>query len=336
MGFCCDQVVLYIPSIDMFVWLLQYNADANNQNVERLAFGTSADIRASRWRTYDISSQDLALPLMMLDFPDLSFGSNFLYVTCNAFDATGTWTNAVVLRIPLTSLVNGSPSAEIWSTSQNFALRAAHHFDSTAYFASHQDTSTLRIFQWPEADVVPSSTDVRVANWVESPFVSRTPDNFNWLARTDSRVLGGATTNGQLWFAWGANAGGANNRPNPYIQIANIDIATMAVLQNLNLWDPSLAIQYPALDSTVDGDVGVSYFLGGNTTFPSHAVAFLGNTSDHVITTSGGFGPAGQVWGDYLTVRRCIDGRQLCATGFVQKTGSADSDVAPRYVLFSR
>ena len=337
MSFCCDQVVNYIPSIDMFVWLLQYTTDANNQNIERLAFATSADAQANRWRTYDISPQDLALPLMMLDFPDLSFSSNNLYVTCNAFDAVGHWTTSLILRIPLSSLVSGAPSADVWSTNQNFALRAVQHCDATAYFASHVDTSTLRIFRWDETAAVPLSNDVTVASWEESPFVSQTPDHFNWLGRADSRVLGSALSNGQLWFAWGANSGGANQRPNPYVQIANIDLASWALIQNVNLWDASSAIQYAALESTSDGDVGVSYFFGGGTTFPSHAVGFLTGVSDHVVTVSGSFGPVGQLWGDYLTLRRSSpNGRRLSATAFIQKNGTAEADVAPRYVLFSR
>jgi len=41
--FCCDQVVNYIPQIDMFVWLLQYGPESGD-NIQRLAFAKTADV----------------------------------------------------------------------------------------------------------------------------------------------------------------------------------------------------------------------------------------------------------------------------------------------------
>ena len=35
-GFCCDQLVLYDHSRDLFIWLLQYDTDNNGENVFRL------------------------------------------------------------------------------------------------------------------------------------------------------------------------------------------------------------------------------------------------------------------------------------------------------------
>ena len=38
-GFCCDQMVVYVPSIDRFIWFLQYATDAAGQGAFRIAVG---------------------------------------------------------------------------------------------------------------------------------------------------------------------------------------------------------------------------------------------------------------------------------------------------------
>jgi hypothetical protein len=44
--FCCDQVVNYMPSIDMFMWLMQYGPSTGD-NIQRLAFAKPANGRFS-------------------------------------------------------------------------------------------------------------------------------------------------------------------------------------------------------------------------------------------------------------------------------------------------
>src|SRR5215472_18425410 len=48
LGYCCDQVVNYLPTIDTFVWLLQYGPKSGPQqdNIQRLAFATSDQVRS--------------------------------------------------------------------------------------------------------------------------------------------------------------------------------------------------------------------------------------------------------------------------------------------------
>src|SRR5215470_3329530 len=69
--FCCDQVVNYIAAIDTFVWLMQYGPETGD-NVQRLAFATSADVVQGRWRLFDITTQLLNVQGTFMDFPDLS------------------------------------------------------------------------------------------------------------------------------------------------------------------------------------------------------------------------------------------------------------------------
>jgi hypothetical protein len=337
MAFCCDQIVNYVPSIDTFFWSLQYTNTQTDggANIQRLAFARTADARAGRWQTFDITPDMLGRPGAFLDFPDLVFGANFLYLTTNVFQADR-WTDSAIVRIPLTEFASGQVTAEHALSSDNFAFRVASYCGSKAFWASHQDTSTLRVFEWDEESPNPTFTDVPVATYEPGPFNSLTPAGLNWLGRLDDRLVGATMAAKELWFAWSANKGGVNNRPNPYAQIARIDSGTLQLLENINLWDPQFAIAYPALASNVNNDVGVSYMFGGENQHPSHAVGFLTGRAQHVTTVTGDHTPREGEWGDYLTVRRHQpQGKLFAATGYTVK-GEARQDGDPRFVLFGR
>jgi hypothetical protein len=337
MAFCCDQIVHYAPSIDMFFWSLQYSnrADQNGANIQRLAFAQTADVRQGNWRAMDITPAALGRPGTLLDFPDLALGANSLYLTTNVF-TNGRWTDSAIVRMPLSGFTSGHTSASRALSSQNFAFRVANYAGDTAFWASHQDTSTLRIFQWQEGAPTPSFTDVPVAPWQLGPYQSATPGGVNWLSRLDDRIVGGAMAGNELWFGWSANAGEANNRPNPYAQIARIDVSTLQVIENIDVFDADFAIAYPALGSNVDNEVGIAYAFGGGTRHPSHAVGFVTGGVQHVTTASGDHTPADGQWGDYFTVRRHQpEGMLLAATGYTVK-GAARQDGDPHFVLFGR
>jgi hypothetical protein len=148
MGFCCDQIALYIKSIDTFVWLLQYTEDASGKNIHRIAYATTAKIKTGTWKFFDITPASLGLGAgIWLDFPDLALGTNMLYVTTNAF-AGGTWKASVVVRIKLSSFTSGTLSASRSLSNTHPSLRVAQNCGTTAYFVAHNSTSSLRVFTW--------------------------------------------------------------------------------------------------------------------------------------------------------------------------------------------
>jgi hypothetical protein len=336
MGFCCDQVVQYIPKIDTFVWLLQYTQNNAGENIQRLAFANTADVAQGRWRLVDITPQQLGLPGVFLDFPDLAVGANNLYITTNGFLGQN-WTATVLVRMPLAGISSGNVTAQSTISRDNFNFRVAQNCGTRAFWVSHQNTSTLRVFSWSERARRPAFRDVSVGTWSANDYRSVTPDGFDWLGRADPRHVGATMAGNELWFAWGAGRGGINNRPHPYAQIARIDATSLNVLENINLWDADVAISYPALTSNSNGEVGVSYMSGGGQTFPSHVVGILTGTRRNVITASGAHGPAGQNWGDYLTIRRhSPNAKVFAATGYTLQNGSGRQDGNPRFVLFGR
>lgn len=75
-GYCCDQIVQYAPSVDRFFWLLQGNG-------YRLASASPADIINSggtAWTYWNLTPDIFGQPANSFDFPDLSVGTNYLYI----------------------------------------------------------------------------------------------------------------------------------------------------------------------------------------------------------------------------------------------------------------
>jgi hypothetical protein len=338
LSFCCDQVVQYIPRIDTFVWLLQYSENAQNENIQRLAFAKTKDVQQGRWRLFDISSQSLNLPNHFLDFPDLAVGTNMLYVTTNAFPQIGNQVTSVIVRIPLSSINSGNITAQHAASIENFSFRVAQHCGTRAFWAAHQNTSTLRVFSWRETEQSPTATDVPVARWVGgNGYRSDLPDNRNWLGRADPRITGATRAGNELWFAWGVDQGGANSRPHPYVQIARLRVPSLTLIDNINLFAPDRAFCYAALSSNINREVGTSYMVGGGGKFPTHAVGILTGTRKDVLIDESSRGPSDGQWGDYLTIRRHQpNGKLFAASGFTLKHGAGDRNATPRFVLFGR
>lgn len=336
MEFCCDQVAHYIKKIDTFVWLLQYTETPQGNNIQRLAFATTAQLQQGQWRLFDISSQGLGLPGVFLDYPDIAIGTNMLYVTMNGFRGEA-WDSTILVRLPLSGIKNGNITADRFIWRENFNFRVAQNCATVAYFASHNTNSQIRLFKWREKSAAPTFKDIDVASWGEGNFESNTPDNRNWLARADPRMTGATMANGELWFAWGANQGGANNRPRPYAQIARVKASSLKLIENINLWDTKMAICYAALNTNSNKEVGVSYSTGGGGRHPFHVVGILTGTRRDVTTFSGNRGPNDEKWGDYLTVRRMYPNQKLfAATGYTLQAGTGARDATPNFTIFGR
>jgi hypothetical protein len=341
LGFCCDQVVNYIASIDTFVWLLQYGPKSgpDADNIQRLAFATSDQVKTGNWRLFDITTQSLGVPGEFLDFPDLAVGAKNLYVTTNLFTPDGQSAGAAVVRIPIASISAGTVTAQSFVSPDLDSFRVAQNSGTTAFFAAHADTSTLRVFSWDEGQASPTSTDVGVARWIGARgYQSRTPDGQRWLDRVDPRITGATLAGTELWFAWSVDSG-SNQRPNAFVQIARIDATNLTLLENINIFDTNAAIAYGALSSNSDNEVGISYTIGGPQQFPSHMVGILTGTRKDLLVSAGERGPLDAQWGDFLTVRPLFPDRKLfVATGFTMK-GPGDGsnrDATPRFVVFGR
>ncbi|HEX8735736.1 MAG TPA: hypothetical protein VF721_10460 [Pyrinomonadaceae bacterium] len=337
MSFCCDQVVHYIKSIDTFIWLLQYGRDATGKNIQRIAFATTAKVKTGSWKFFDITPAALGLGEgIWLDFPDLADGQNMVYMSTNCF-AGNAWTASAVARIKLTSFTTGPFSMTRAVSNTRPSLRVAQNCGTTAYFVGHVSTSKLEVFSWKETSAAPTSNQVTVASWSSGGYSSLTPDGQDWLERADGRHTGATLAGNELWFAWASGKGGANARPQPFVQIARINATSMTLVENINLWSSTSGICYAALATNSNNEVGVSYMYGGGTRFPTHVVGILTGTRRYVGTFASTRGPSDNKYGDYLTVRRNYANQKLfCATGYTLLNGAGNSDATPNLTIFGR
>jgi len=343
--FCCDQVVNYMPSIDTFVWLMQYGPSTGD-NIQRLAFAKTDDMKAGRWRIFDITTDALGVPGFFMDFPDLATSAKFLYMTTNCFGPDQQTVGSAVVRIPFASIDGGAPTAEKFVSMDLFAFRVAQNCRDVAYFAAHRDTSTLAVFSWPENQAQPTSQDVLTARWIgTNGYISRTPDGRRWLDRADPRLTGATLAGDELWFAWAVDAD-SNHRPKPFVQMARINSKDMTLIEDVNLFDTDSAICYAGLATNASNEVGVSYMIGG-AVFPSHVVGILSQDEANRRSLTVGVGersplpdPNGHFdWGDYLTARPVYPDRKLFAAAGYTMKGTVDSDnqdATPRFVMFGR
>lgn len=345
-GFCCDQVALYDPSRDLVFWLLQYSADAN-RNTLRLAISKGlSSFQNNQWYWYDFSpdSVNSAWTQQWFDFPDLALSRNFLYVTTNIFQlgGSGGWTRSLILRLSLDQLAGGGPlNYNYFQTSDNFALRCTQGAQDTMYFASHNSTSQLRVFSWPESATGPTQDDVDVTLWAQTGYSAAGPDGRDWLGRTDRRLTGGWVANGVMGFIW-TSAQMPPDRPYPFLKVVRINESTKALIDQPDIWNPAFAWAYGAAGVNDRGHVGLSAFFGGGTLNPSHAVGIWDDLSagagfDVVATVNGANGPDQNKWGDYLACRRhAPDGMTWVGSGFTEQGGASQSNIEPRFIHFGR
>src|SRR6266542_1900725 len=153
-GFCCDQVVVYDPAKDIFVWLLQYVRDDAGTNVLRVAAKKAGTMDTDAWWWWDFApaTTNSAWAGEWFDFPDLELSANYLYVTTNSF-AGEAWRRSVVFRLPLQALADRSPlQYRYWNTTQYFALRCVRGAGSVMHFAALNPPGRVRLYSWPEAN----------------------------------------------------------------------------------------------------------------------------------------------------------------------------------------
>lgn len=334
-GFCCDQVVLYDRHTQRWVWYLQYITDESGSNVARVAVSPTG--APGTWSWWDIApgDQDPAWSQFWFDYPDLATSGEHLFISTNIFDRTDRWQGATVLRIPLAALAQDQELApEVFSTTEVGSLRFTTGAEGTMVFAGHTaDNAGLHVFSWPDDQSTVSEATVQVSPWQEGPYTSKGPGGAEWLARVDGRITGAWHSDGVLGFAW--TAGSTPGRPHPHIRVARLDAATLALIDEPDLWSPSGAWAYPATCPNGRGDVGMTAFWGGPT-HPAHAVGRLSAEGwEMKVAATSTHGPLQGTWGDYLSVRP--DPRRTTywvASGYVLTGGQDRRNVEPQVVVF--
>jgi hypothetical protein len=118
-GFCCDQIVQYAPSIDRFIWLMQFQKGRDGKNRLRIATASPETVQSSTctsWTYWDLTSDalgivttaaDAALNNHWLDYPNMSLGTNYLYVSIDNVRNGSATGGRIIVRIPLSDIAAG-------------------------------------------------------------------------------------------------------------------------------------------------------------------------------------------------------------------------------------
>lgn len=360
-GFCCDQIVLYLPQVDRFVWLIQYKQNSSNENRYRLAIAAPDDITKSAgtaWTYWDLTSATFGLSKVWMDFPELAAGTHSLYINANIIgDPKGT--QHVVVRIPVANLASLTPHTLggdyiIWKENHNSNFAMVQNSPSRAptnaeYWAAHESSSQIRVFAWEEGSSSFSSRVLDIASWPFADHSSTTPDGANWLSalHTDMR---GANDGNNLWLAWPVGRDDpefvkdtkpAQVIPQPHIKVVRLSLPYMTVAEEQYIWDPDVAYSYPTLAANSSRQIGIACAWGGNKYYANVAVGMLNKTSGEPFAPylqSAAFSSIGKPWwGDYITVREHYPDTERFSVGAfaIVKTSTGFKN-QPHFIVFGQ
>lgn len=328
-GFCCDQVLQYIPRYDLFVWLLQYSGDANGVNAIRIAVQNTQEVRNSNgtsWTYWDFTNRTFASS-GGIDYNDMSFGDDNLY-WCSS---VGGGQNRYVIRIPLKELsAKGTVNFQYTGSTQAFWSHVTQNGTNGVYWAGHKNNSTMIVYSMMDADGFYSWRDVNINSWPNATMSSIAADGTDWLldASWKTYVRAAAVHGNRIFFAWNASKGG--DFPQPHIQIVAINKNTFVKENQMQIWNPDFAFAYPYFEVNKEGQLGMIVGFGGG---PFDASSGVGVWGDFVIYCPRFSDMSYDCYGHYHTVRRSGSaGMQWVGAGYSHK---ADGKVLPYYVMFS-
>lgn len=342
-GYCCDQIVQYVPSINRFVWLLQGNG-------MRLATASPAQVKSSSgtaWTYWNLPPTLFSEPSGTgFDYPDLSVGDNYLYMswdTCWPTSPKGCNSGREVVRASLSDIQSGGTLNMGYTTPSDSSVAWGSHLSQDTgneiFWAGHNTNASIRVFSWPESSGSYSWNDVALAAWANTGITSATPDGNDWMKFLSgfpgNGVIGATRAHDGVWLAW--SAGTNKNFKQPHVEMITVDPANNDhLVRQVQIWNGSYAYGYPALATNACSDeVGLSLESGGGGNYENHVVGFWG---DFVVYSTTASTVGTTRFGDYVTIRQDptakFKGAYFDAFGYGLDSGTITTDT--RYVVFGR
>jgi hypothetical protein len=341
-GFCCDQTVIYDRARDTMIWQLQYNYSATTaKGSYRTAFARASAVAAGGWCYYDWNPSSFGLGSgLWLDYPHVALSNLFVWYTANVYNASDQWQRTVIWRIPLNQASQCNSLNYSWFVvSDHFNFTPTQGATSTMYWASHNSTSSIRLYHWEENSGTIFWSDKNISTWPNNrPYNCPGPDSLNWCGRgpNDGRIQTGWVANGVIGYMWNASQG--TNFPYPYVHVARFRQDTFALIDQPIIWNASTAWEYPAIGVNDRGHIAGTIFYGGGQLYPSMGNLISDDFSNPPPpweiygTVASARGANG--WGDWYSSRRHgTRGNTWIATG---EARLANGDVQAWYVWFGR
>jgi hypothetical protein len=349
LSFCCDQVVSYSPTYHMFVWVMQYwcsksclvrNSEEKNVcrndgvfNRIRIAVASPADLRANAsnpgaaWTYWDVTPSTIGENggNAWFDRSDLSVNSMNMNWTVDVLCGSGA---SVLGRIPLEQLSHrGTVTLSYAIDSPQRMTTMQGLSTTTTYFVGANSLSQERIWSW---EPFSGTLFLHNINHSSVPIYDnevKGTDGGNWYDRwgifpgaIESATLQGST----MYVAQGTGrayctSNCSSEHPTlehvlaqPSVLITKYDVNTWSEVGERWLWNPTLALGWPALQTNTVGDVGIALRAGANNTNAQPVAGFL--TPEEQFTFAL---PAGlpHETGDYYTLRPGRTSESFVMTG---------------------
>jgi len=361
-GLCCDMNLIYIPSIDRFVWVLltkgsQIGVDKNDKAIHgfnrlRVATASPAQVLASggtSWTYWDMTTALFGFgQSAFLDYPDVSFTDSFLHISLARPDISGFF----VVRVPLADVQFGG-NVNIAFTNPidgkvAAGARLAHDSPDAAYWFGHDTIWKVRAFEWLDGSNSYSWRTLPITPWVSyDDYTSITPDGTNWL-EANTTAIRGATFQGEtnvgggvlrtLLVAWnGARGAGF---PQPHVRLLPVIKAEVGGLTfwttgtESQIWHPDFAFHHAHLATNANGEVGVSVGAGGGGSDATPVAGFIGDSTLYVIGASSA---SLNIYGDYTAIRPHWPNTKLFSVSdYFLEPGLGGVKVNHQYRLFGR
>lgn len=335
---CCDMIVRYAPSIDAFLWVIQFNgsAAAGGSNFQRVVVvprssvvGTLVDAKGitSYW-WYDFAAKPIpgenAAVLganganSFFDYPQLTIGANYAYLGYSTgIPGSGLVVKSNLVRLPLSGLAAAA------SVTFNYLLApfnqrgmVAEQTGTKAFWAWVINNASIGVAGWPEVSSSVTSYTQSIQSFpsagVNSYIGSTLPNGEQWLKRVvngttsptfyTNYVYGAARDGNNLYFAFEGAAG--NGIPNAHVEIVTLTGAnsSLSFSSQRAFYYAGAAAAWPAL-TQVNHHIGLAVVVGGSTSYPHTSFTDL-TTSPNLTTAFPGAvsGCACQRWGDYQTI----------------------------------
>jgi hypothetical protein len=362
-GLCCDMNLIYIPSIDRFVWTLltkgsKIGVDKNRNaiygfNRLRVATASPARVLASAgtsWTYWDMTTALFGFEQSaFLDYPDVSFTESFLHISVVRPDPLKSF---FVVRVPLADVQFGG-TIHIGFTNpihgkSAFGARLAHDSPDAAYWFGQATIWKVRAFEWLDGSSGYSWRTLSVTPWLAADYTSTTPDGTNWLAANTTAIRGaafqGETNAGggvlrTLLVAWnGARGAGF---PQPHVRLLPVIKAELGgqtfwtTGQESQIWHPDFAFNHAHLATNANGEVGVSVGAGGGGSDATPVAGFIGDSTLFAIGVSNA---SLNRYGDYTAIRPHWPNTKLFSVSdyFLQQTPVSGFQIKHQYRLFGR
>jgi hypothetical protein len=347
-GRSVDQVMTFLPQQRLFVWMMQHDQSPGGGDGNfRLAVARASDLAndfTTPWVRYDFTSSDVGFPKVATDRQDLSFTSNFLYMTTNLVGK-----GRVVIRIRLSELAAlGTVNVEYTKPFEGMFQFSdlSQQNDGDLYLAAIKDNSTLRVAILRDSSTAYGTRDVPVGTFPrEENLVSNDPNGADWLTRGVPNVSAVLVAGNHLWIAWDAAPSKPGSHPffpHAHIRMAQVAIGAWTVASEHQVWNPDYAYAYATLARGSRNDIGYGVALGGPKDFPMSCFGVLGDfkvyyqdRSDVTAIVNGE-----PRWGDYITVRASdsTGGRQFAAFGYFTKKTPMPTGFfqTPYYLVYGR